>query len=203
MRHVFSDFASVLGIPEKRFTPDVQNALNALISEMDRLRAEIEQRDARLEFTEKEAEQDCVLPIPNRRGFLREAGRLIHMAERSGIPGALVRLDVRTYERVKQAHGLEAAEDLMRHVVRILHQGLRQTDILGALGGADLAILMPQATTEAADHKISTLVAGLAGQDFHWNEESFPLEIVWRARGFVAEEPADVAMKHCDPAGLR
>jgi diguanylate cyclase (GGDEF)-like protein len=200
MRHVFTDFASVLGIPEKRLTPDVQNALSALVSEMDRLRAEIEHRDARLEFIEAEAEQDCVLPIPNRRSFLREAGRLLHFSERNAIAGALVRLDVLTYEKVKRAHGLEAADGLMRHIVQTLSKGLRQTDVLGALGGADLAIVMPQAAADAAEHKVASLIAEIAKQDFLWGEEIYPIEIEWRVRGFVFEETAEEALKHCDPA---
>src|ERR1035438_8601165 len=63
--------ASVLGIPEGEFTPSVRDAIMTLMHEVDRLRQEVEQTRLRLEDMARTADQDMLLPILNRRAFVR------------------------------------------------------------------------------------------------------------------------------------
>ncbi|MCC7166818.1 MAG: GGDEF domain-containing protein [Rhodospirillales bacterium] len=200
MQHLFSDMASVLGIPERRLTPEVTQALNALIAEMDHLRAEIEQRDARIALLEDSAAQDSVLPCLNRRAVLRELGRLANFTERANIAGALARLDVVSADALKRRHGLEAADGMMAMVVEALAKAMRQTDVVGSLGGTDLAVVMPQATEDAAARKVESVVTQLSANPYFWHDERVPIEIVWRVRAFVAGETAEQALRRTDPA---
>ena|SRR5260221_271069 len=86
--------ASVLGIPEEEFTPRVRDAIMTLMHEVDRLRREIEQTRSRLEDMARAADQDMLLPILNRRAFVRELSRFIAFAERYGIPSSVVYFDL-------------------------------------------------------------------------------------------------------------
>src|SRR5262245_51299975 len=67
--------ASVLGIPESEFTPRVRDAIMTLMHEVDRLRKEVEQARSKLADMARTADQDMLLPILNRRAFVREITR--------------------------------------------------------------------------------------------------------------------------------
>src|ERR1700753_818147 len=69
--------ASVLGIPESEFTPRVRDAIMNLMGEVDSLRRELPQTGDRLEEAKKPADQDHLLPLRNRRAFVRELTRYI------------------------------------------------------------------------------------------------------------------------------
>src|SRR5580692_7115403 len=69
--------ASVLGIPDAEFTPKVRDAIMGLMGEVDSLRRELNQTRARLDEVEKTADQDHLLPLLNRRAFVRELTRYI------------------------------------------------------------------------------------------------------------------------------
>ena len=201
LRHVFSDIASVLGIPERKLTPEVQKALNSMVSEMDRLRAEIEQRDSRMKWLEEQADNHAWLPgCFNRRAFLRELTRLKGYSERSAIAGSLARFDIRTCDMLRGRFGLHVSDALLAQVTEVLVNQVRQTDIVGCLGGPCLAVIMPQATQEQAVHKIDSVMEQLGMRLFEWEGERIPVEISWKAQRFEPGEPAEEALLRCDPA---
>ncbi len=63
--------ASVLGIPEEEFTPRVRDAIMGLMSEVESLRQQLQQTRARLGEMEQVADRDQLLPVLNRRAFVR------------------------------------------------------------------------------------------------------------------------------------
>src|SRR6266436_6568874 len=74
--------ASLLGIPEEEFTPSVREAAAKLVDEIELLRREVEQTRTRLEDMARTADQDTLLPILNRRAFVREISRAIALVAR-------------------------------------------------------------------------------------------------------------------------
>src|ERR1700761_9784609 len=86
--------ASVLGIPENEFTPRVRDAIMGLMSEVDSLRRELSDTRARLDEAEKTADQDHMLPLLNRRAFVRELTRYIAFTGRYNTPAALIYFDL-------------------------------------------------------------------------------------------------------------
>src|SRR5260370_41409753 len=88
-----AETASVLGIPEVEFTPRVRDAIMTLMHEVDRLRREVEQTRGKLEDMARTADQDMLLPILNRRAFVREITRFTAFAERYGTPSSLLYFD--------------------------------------------------------------------------------------------------------------
>ena len=76
------DSATVLGIPEAELTPRVRDAISTLMTEVDNLRQSIKDLSRRLSESEKIADQDPLLPIYNRRAFVRELTRVQASVER-------------------------------------------------------------------------------------------------------------------------
>ena len=92
--------ASVLGIPEGEFTPRVRDAIMGLMGEVDTLRRELTQTRARLEEVEKTADQDGMLPLLNRRAFVRELTRYIAFTGRYNTPASLIYFDLNHLKKI-------------------------------------------------------------------------------------------------------
>src|SRR5882672_11201840 len=102
--------ASLLGIPEEEFTPSVREAAGRLVDEIELLRREVEQTRTRLEEMARTADQDTLLPILNRRAFVREISRFIAFAERYGTPSSLLYFDLDNFKAVNDAYGHAAGD---------------------------------------------------------------------------------------------
>lgn len=200
LRHVFADIASVLGIPERKLTPEVQNALNSMVAEMDRLRAEIDQQNHRMKWLEEQADRHAWLRCFNRRAFMRELAKIKGFSERSGIAGSLARLDVRTCDPLRARFGMAVSDALLFQVAETVQSQIRQTDILGCLGGPCLGVIMSQATEAQAKSKLESVMEQLGMRLFEWNGERFAIDVAWKVQGFVPGESPEDAFLRCEPA---
>jgi len=81
-----ADTASVMGIPEAELTPHVRAAITMLMEEVARLRDELRLTKRRISDLEELADTDALLPVINRRAFVRELSRMMSYAERYGTP---------------------------------------------------------------------------------------------------------------------
>ena len=86
--------ANVLGIPESEFTPRVRDAVITLMAEVDNLRRDLQAAHQRLDEAEKNADQDQLLPMLNRRAFVRVLTRQISLADRYGTASSLIYFDL-------------------------------------------------------------------------------------------------------------
>jgi PleD family two-component response regulator len=88
------DARSIMGIPEDQLTPNVRMAIMGLLRDVDQLRDEVEEGRAQIRRLEKLADQDALVPVANRRAFMRELSRMISYAERYRIPSSLLYFDI-------------------------------------------------------------------------------------------------------------
>src|SRR5690349_9378527 len=96
---------SVLGIPEAEFTPKVRDAVIGLMNEVDSLRRELAGTKNRLDEVERAADQDGMLPLLNRRAFVRELTRYISLTGRYSTPAALIYFDLNHLKQTNDTHG--------------------------------------------------------------------------------------------------
>lgn len=195
-----SDATSVLGLPDWALTEEVLNSIAALMQELDGLRADLEQSEARQLYIESLADQHSFLPVKNRRAFLRELSNALLFVEAGGSETCLVWIDVRSAFDVKCAHGHRAMAALLHVVADVLAKTIRTTDTVGSLSGMDFGLILHQADAEAAAQKIKTVVSTLAAKPFAWGEARIPILVEWRVHQLRSGESADDALDMADPA---
>jgi diguanylate cyclase (GGDEF)-like protein len=93
---------------------------------------------------------DPLTGVLNRRGFIEAAERELARAERYGRSFALAYVDVRGLKAVNDSHGHRAGDELLRHAAQLLKQSARADDVVGRLGGDELALLLAEQTSEGA-----------------------------------------------------
>ncbi|OYO29881.1 GGDEF domain-containing protein [Janthinobacterium sp. PC23-8] len=130
------------------------NAFGYLLLTREKLGGEL----ARLEVV------DPATGVPNRRGFYQALAPWMALARRPGLPTALVVLNVDDFKRVNDSYGHPVGDAVLKSVVDICRQQLRDSDLMGRLGGAEFAVLLPRTSLVDAlmvAERIRTAVAAL------------------------------------------
>jgi len=192
--------ASVLGIPEAEFTPRVREAIMTLMGEVDALRRELQQTKVRLETVEKEADQDQLLPVLNRRAFVRELHRYIAFTDRYGTPASLLYFDLDGFKQVNDTFGHAGGDAALAHFASVLLENVRDSDCVGRLGGDEFGVLLSHATQEQATKKADLLAERLRGAPADWKGKSIPVGFSYGAFELKSGENADTAMARADEA---
>jgi diguanylate cyclase (GGDEF)-like protein len=192
--------ASVLGIPEAEFTMRVRDAIMTLMHEVDRLRKEVEQTRQRLEEMARTADQDMLLPVLNRRAFVREISRFIAFAERYGIPSSLLYFDLDDFKSVNDAHGHNAGDLVLRHFADLLQGQIRDSDVLARIGGDEFAIILAHVTLDQAEKKGASLAQSLREKPAVWNGHNVKLNFSYGAYELHAGASVEDAMAQADRA---
>jgi diguanylate cyclase (GGDEF)-like protein len=98
-----------------------------------------------------QAVTDELTTLPNRRGWYEHLGRAFAASRRSGAPLSVILLDINGLKRVNDLDGHAAGDlhllDLSRRWAAIL----RETDLLGRLGGDEFGIVLEGANAAEAE----------------------------------------------------
>ena len=162
------DSASVLGIPEAELTPRVQSAIRQLMTEVEEMRAKVKDLTRRLSEAEQIADQDPLLPIYNRRAFVRELTRVQASVERYQTEASLVYLDLNRFKSINDNLGHEAGDYVLSQVAVRLKESVRDTDIVGRLGGDEFGLILSRTKAEDARHLIDRLPKLFAENPIIW-----------------------------------
>ena len=192
--------ASVLGIPESEFTPRVRDAIMGLMSEVDTLRRELNQTRARLDEVEKTADQDGMLPLLNRRAFVRELTRYISFAGRYNTPASLIYFDLNRLKQTNDTFGHAAGDAVLAHFAEVLTAHVRESDCVGRLGGDEFGVLLSHANQEQALKKADVLAKALEASPTKWNGNIIPVSFAYGAFELKSGDNPDVAMARADQA---
>jgi diguanylate cyclase (GGDEF)-like protein len=192
--------ASVLGIPDHEFTPRVRDAIMGLMNEVDSLRRELTSTRTRLEEVEKSADQDGMLPLLNRRAFVRELARYIAITGRYNTPASLIYFDLNYLKKTNDELGHAAGDAVLRHFADVLSAHTRDTDSVGRLGGDEFGVLLSHANQEQALHKADKLAAALKASPTQWNGHSIPVSFAYGAFELTSGDSPDLAMARADQA---
>ena len=192
--------ASILGIPEAEFTPRVRDAIMGLMSEVENLRRELTYTRARLDEVEKAADQDQLLPLLNRRAFVRELTRYISLTGRYNTPASLIYFDLNYFKQINDTHGHAGGDAALKHFAETLMSHVRDTDCVGRLGGDEFGVLLNHADQHNALKKADGLAEALRASPTIWNGQAIPVSFSYGAFELKPGDSADLAMARADEA---
>lgn len=194
------DSAEFLGITEVEMTPAVKAAIQALMTEIDDLRGEVGRLKGRLAETEELADRDALTPLLNRRAFVRELGRIRTFAQRYGSPASLVYIDLDDLKGVNDRLGHAAGDAALKAVAERLVSQLRESDIVGRMGGDEFAVILAQADQATAEAKAAALARAIEAEPLRFGEWSAPLHISWGVREITQDAEPEGLVADADAA---
>ena len=198
--HQVQDSASVMGIPEAELTHKVRMAIMTLMEEVARLREELNSGRGRIEHLERLADQDSLVPVYNRRAFVRELTRAISMTERYGAPSTVIYFDVDNMKQINDSHGHPAGDAALRHVAETLLEQVRDSDIVGRLGGDEFGVILYQIDADVAQDKSVQLAQEIAKSPVPFNDHELTISVTFGAYTFNGVEDAGQALAAADKA---
>jgi diguanylate cyclase (GGDEF)-like protein len=192
--------AAVFGIPENEFTPSVRDAIMTLMHEVDRLRHDVQVAHQRLEDAARAADQDMLLPILNRRAFVRELSRSIAFAERYGTPSSLLFFDLNNFKSVNDGYGHAAGDAVLKHFADTIAMQVRDSDVVARLGGDEFGVILAHVSPDQAAKKADSLAHALRTRPPQWRGKTLPIGFSYGVYELRAGESADAAMAYADQA---
>ena len=198
--HHVQDSAAVMGIPEAELTPKVRVAIMTLMEEVARLREELNNNRGRIQHLERLADQDSLLPVYNRRAFVRELTRAISMTERYGAPSTVIYFDVNNMKQINDTYGHPAGDAALRHVAESLLEQVRDSDVVGRLGGDEFGVILYQIDADVAQEKSSQLAQEIAKKPVPFNDTELTVHVTFGAYTFNGVEDAGQALAEADKA---
>ncbi|WP_367254438.1 GGDEF domain-containing protein [uncultured Phenylobacterium sp.] len=170
-----TDTVQILGVPEAEMTPAVRQAIQTLLTELDDLRGEVGRLKARLTEAEGLADRDALTPLLNRRAFLRELGRVRTFAQRYGSPASLVYVDLDGFKAINDRYGHAAGDAALKTVADRLVANVRESDVIGRMGGDEFAIVLVQADQATAEAKAASLAQAIEREPLRFGEWTAPV----------------------------
>jgi diguanylate cyclase (GGDEF)-like protein len=187
-----ADAPTVLGIPAQEFTPRVRDAIMKLMGEVDTLRQELQNQKKRLTQLASEADQDVLVPCLNRRAFVREMSRLLSFVERYDIPASLVFVDLDNFKDINDRFGHAAGDAALMQVCEVLQGQIRESDVLGRLGGDEFGLILAKAKLPEAERKAEMLSEIIKASPLVWGGQAIKLSFTTGAYEFrTGESPAE------------
>lgn len=132
-----------LGVSARDFSKAGLAALERLAAERDALAAT--------------ADRDALTPTFNRRAFMRELHRTMSEVERYKTPAAVLFVDLDGLKTLNDTHGHAAGDAVLKHLGRVLAESVRESDVVGRLGGDEFGVILNRASAEEARAKAAAL----------------------------------------------
>jgi len=181
-------------------TPSLHEELKKLQVEWAAMQRELEIARARIAQLERLADEDSLAPIANRRAFVRELSRMIAFTRRYGPPSSVIYFDVNGMKHINDTYGHPAGDAALRHVAEVLSKNVRESDIVGRLGGDEFGVILTQTSQDQANAKGIALAQAIAGTPFRWGKNSIPVSAAYGVYSFTGSDDAQVAIEAADKA---
>ncbi|MBX6321780.1 MAG: GGDEF domain-containing protein [Rhodospirillaceae bacterium] len=194
---------SLLGISDAELSARARAVLVGLLCELAAAHRELDRVRACAMQLERLADEDTLLPIANRRAFVRELTRMMAFARRYETPGCLLFFDVDNLKRINDGHGHAAGDAGLRHIAELLQANIRSSDILGRLGGDEFGVIMARCDPATAAEKAQWLVELVESRPLAWDGQLIPLSLSVGLCPFSGHEDVTAMLQAADRAMYR
>lgn len=198
-----ADVTSVAGLDEAELSPAVRQALNVLMSEVERLRGELDRARRRIEYLEHLADEDTLVPVANRRAFVRELSRMVSFAERYGLAGCVLYFDVNHLKQINDRHGHACGDAALRTIAKVLVDNVRESDIVGRLGGDEFGVLLVNVDAADAQAQGQRLTQAVEAEPFVVDGREHRVRVAWGWHTIAQGTDVGDALKAADASMYR
>lgn len=152
---------------------------------------------------EKLADEDALVPVANRRAFVRELSRMLSFAQRYDVKDSLLYFDINDMKHINDLFGHPASDSAIAHVASVLSDSVRESDIVGRLGGDEFGIILANADEEAARQKAEQLAHTFATHPLDFKGQRITVDVTYGAYALTGDDDAHDMIEHGRPRHVR
>jgi diguanylate cyclase (GGDEF)-like protein/PAS domain S-box-containing protein len=127
----------------------------------------ITERKAAEEESWKRANFDFLTGLPNRRLFRDRLEQDVRHSERTGVPIALMFIDLDRFKEVNDMLGHEAGDVLLHHAAQRIVSCVRRTDTVARLGGDEFTVILTEVNDEQHVEVLAQEIVDELARPFH------------------------------------
>jgi diguanylate cyclase (GGDEF)-like protein len=138
---------------------------------------------------------DFLTKALNRRAFEERAEQQMALAQRTGLPLALLMIDVDHFKRINDEHGHAAGDSVLVEIARVIGASIRKQDTLGRYGGEEFGVLLPSTDQTGALVVAEKLRSAMEAMRYQLKAKSISVTIsigVTVCRATCAKCPSDL-----------
>ncbi|HEY9317848.1 MAG TPA: diguanylate cyclase [Achromobacter sp.] len=160
----------------------------------DRKRAEFELREL--------AATDALTTLPNRRHFMsRIAAELTRIKGHGGLGSAVLMCDLDHFKHINDTWGHAIGDGVLQHFANMLRAQLRETDLVGRIGGEEFAVVLPDTDIENAHLFARNVQRQIADTPYLFGGRHIPLTVsIGISALHTRDEDAELALSRSDRA---
>jgi diguanylate cyclase (GGDEF)-like protein len=136
--------------------------VDQLMREIGQLRRHVERQQYAIHKLQKEANEDELTGLPNRRSFNLALKQALTDYKRYNHAGAVVLIDVNDFKIVNDTLGHLVGDKVLQHVSNVLNKHVRETDMVARLGGDEFIILLREVDAKEARIKAKEFMEVIA-----------------------------------------
>ncbi len=152
------------------------------------LNGEIARLRLRILELEHAADTDPLVPVYNRRAFMREISRAQTVMERYDMLSTLIFIDLNEFKSVNDRFGHGIGDQLLKMIGSVLKEGVRHCDMVARLGGDEFGVLLFKSDVTVGRAKAQTLCCRIAEQSVELPTGGISVGAAW---GVAPCEPGD------------
>jgi len=133
------------------------------------------QKSRLLKQVERQAREDALTGLSNRRHFDREIGEAFPHCRRKRQPFSVALCDVDNFKRVNDGFGHAVGDRVLKIVGRLLKANTRDQDLVARYGGEEFVAMFPDATAETAHGICERMRRAVA--EFDWSTIAAGLQV--------------------------
>lgn len=174
--------------------------VDSLGIENERLKLELNKMRLRLLEVERAADTDPLVPIYNRRAFVREVEKAKTIMARYDILSSVIFFDLNGFKAINDRYGHSIGDELLRKVAGALNDNVRSCDLVARLGGDEFGVLLFKSSGEDARAKAAALSNYIAQQSVDLPTSKISVTSAWGVSSCEAEESAEQILARADRA---
>jgi diguanylate cyclase (GGDEF)-like protein len=147
---------------------------------------------------EELADQDVLTPLFNRRAFMRELARQAAFAQRYEAAVSLIYFDLDGFKSVNDRFGHAAGDQALQAVAERLRGQVRESDVVGRMGGDEFAVILAQANEDVALSKAESLASVIQTEPVACGDWMAPLHVTFGVRQVRAGDTAELILADAD-----
>ena len=149
----------------------------ALVAEIERLRAQVATLEHRVSQLDRLAHSDPLVDLPNRRSFLGQLERTIARVNRYGDEAAMLFVDMDGLKRINDQFGHATGDQALVQLAQLLLASVRTSDYVARIGGDEFAVLLERVDEREAWEMALRIVETVVAAEFCVEGSCLPLSV--------------------------
>ena len=171
-----------------------------LVAENEALSSEITRLRLRVLELERAADTDPLMPVYNRRAFMRELTRAQTVMARYDMLSSIIFFDLNEFKSINDRFGHGIGDELLRKTGEVLLSGVRDCDMVARLGGDEFGILLFKTDPRTAHAKASTLACRISEQKVEMPTGDINITAAWGVAPCESEDTPEQILARADRA---